>query len=60
MGLFSIFGDLNIKASDGLSKKLTEVIELYVFVWLFILFLFWVVLGFIGLVLCMGYLGELF
>ena len=36
MGLFSIFGDLNIKASDGLLKKLTEVIELYVFVWLFL------------------------
>ena len=59
MGLFSIFGDLNIKASDGLSKKITEVIELYVFVWLFILSIFWGVLGLIGFVLCMGYLGEL-
>lgn len=59
MGLFSIFGDLNIKASDGLLKKLTEVIELYVFVWLFILIIFWAVLVFIGLVLWIGYLGKL-
>lgn len=45
MKFFSVFGDLNIKITDGFLKKVTDLVGLYVLIWLIVEVIVLIILG---------------
>lgn len=45
MRFFSLFGDLNLKITDSFLKKVSDLVGVYVVIWLTIEIIFWIFLG---------------